>query len=202
MIIFPGNDAEWRRVIEAAIAQHHTDLQRLWGRVAIPSMLTPGVAPSTPVHATSSGGGGGGGGATIYQGTVDSTIAAGSSVPQSGTISITSSTWVDSGTNQTAYNIESYPLPTGTRVLFREMPVDSGTYVIFWDNVKGKFLGKTSGGSGITKGTAGSVALYKDSSTSLSIVVSANNQFATVAHDKWVWVEWNGFAWYLTAAEY
>lgn len=61
-IFFPQSEQEWRRQVEGLLRQHHTDVQRLWGRVPQPSTLTPSVAPDVPTPATMEGGGNGEGG--------------------------------------------------------------------------------------------------------------------------------------------
>jgi hypothetical protein len=63
-------------------------------------------------------------------------------------------------------------------------------------------IGKTNGA--ISKGTSGTVKVYigtPGSEVDSGLTVAAYNRFGDVADGKWVECGWNGFGWYLTAAE-
>lgn len=63
-------------------------------------------------------------------------------------------------------------------------------------------LGKTD--SSHAKGASGTVSIWTGtpgSETDSGVNVTAFNKFANIASDKWVWIDHNGFGWYLTAGE-
>lgn len=64
------------------------------------------------------------------------------------------------------------------------------------------YLGVTD--AAIAKGASGTISIYTGTPGSESdsgVNVTAYNRFGAVAITKYVWVDHNGFGWYLTAAE-
>lgn len=92
----------------------------------------------------------------------------------------------------------SLPVLSTDDLLYIEF-IDGQAYIR--GNAQG-FLGKTD--STHAKSASGTVSLWSGTAGSESdstFNVTAYNKFADIGTGKWVWVEFNGKAWYITAAE-